>query len=67
MKVFLLVKYFSKHINFLSVFLCPPQNCGWALRFALLRTTRNLLYATPSTPLDGFCSYPYIVTNMTWR
>jgi len=48
-------------------YLCPPQNCGWALRFALLRTTRNLLYATPSTPLDGFCSYPYIVTNMTWR
>ena len=32
-----------------------------------VRTTLNLVYATPPTPLDGFCSYPHTVTNMTWR
>jgi len=52
--------------------LYPPQNCGWAFRFALLRryvrtsihTSWNLVCATPPTPLDGFCSYSYTVTNM---
>ena len=50
-------------------------NCGWALRFALLRTsicpsvrpTGNLVCTTPPTLLDGFFSYSHTVTNMTWR
>ena len=30
-------------------------------------TSRNIVCATPPTPLDSFCSYSYTVTNMTWR
>ena len=32
-----------------------------------VRLSRNIVCATPPTPIYGFCSYPHTVTKMTWR
>ena len=59
-------------VLFFNSFLCPPTNmwvgikiCTSAYVRLSICTSRNLVCATPPTPLYGLCSYPHTVTNMT--
>jgi len=49
--------------SFLSLFIMGG-NLGLHLS---VRTSQTIVCATPSTLLDGFCSYSHTVTNLAWR
>ena len=62
----------SRGISVSERLLCPPQNCGWALRFALLRIY-VCPYVVPNSCVRNSSYTPWwilfihTVTNLTWR